>query len=102
MGRPIGSLNRERPFNDALRMALRQRPLALHRIANKLLDKAERGDLASARELADRLDGKPAQMVDYGNLTVQQLSDEQLLVVASGAVDPLALPPPDTLTLKPR
>ena len=98
MGRPIGSLNRERPFNDALRMALRQRPLALHRIANKLLDKAEEGDLPSAREVADRLDGKPAQTVDCGNnLTVELLSDEQLHAIAAGALpekDVKALPPP--------
>ena len=88
---------------DLSLLALRQRPLALHRIANKLLDKAEEGDLPSAREVADRLDGKPAQTVDCGNnLTVDLLSDQQLLAIASGAVDPLALPPPDTLTLKPR
>ena len=97
MGRPIGSLNRERPFNDALRMALRRRPLALHRIADKLLDKAEEGDLPSAREVADRLDGKPAQTVDYGNLTVEQMTDAQLRAIAAGGSPDTvmkALPPP--------
>jgi hypothetical protein len=29
MGRPIGSVNREKPFNDALRLALRGDPLRL-------------------------------------------------------------------------
>ena len=100
MGRPIGSPNREKPFRDALNIALHGRPLALRRIADKLLDKAEQGDLAAARELADRLDGKPAQMVDYGNnLTVEQLTDEQLLVIAAGGLPDKdmmrkALPPP--------
>jgi hypothetical protein len=61
MGRPIGSVNREKPFNDALRIALRGDPLRLRRIAEKLAEKAEDGDLAAIRELADRLDGKPAQ-----------------------------------------
>ena len=36
MGRPIGSMNREKPFNDALRIALRGDPLRLRRIADKL------------------------------------------------------------------
>ena len=58
MGRPIGSVNREKPFNDALRIALRGDPLRLRRIAEKLAEKAEEGDLAAIRELADRLDGK--------------------------------------------
>ena len=61
MGRPIGSVNREKPFNEALRIALRGDPLRLRRIAEKLAEKAEEGDLAAIRELADRLDGKPAQ-----------------------------------------
>ena len=59
MGRPIGSVNREKPFNDALRIALRGDPLRLRRIAERLAEKAEEGDLAAIRELADRLDGKP-------------------------------------------
>jgi hypothetical protein len=58
MGRPIGSVNREKPFNDALKLALRGDPLRLRRIAERL---AEKADLAAIRELADRLDGKPAQ-----------------------------------------
>ena len=61
MGRPIGSVNREKPFNDALRIALRGDPLRLRRIAEKLAEKAEEGDLGAIRELADRLDGKPPQ-----------------------------------------
>src|SRR6187402_314095 len=73
MGRPIGSVNREKPFNDALRIALRGDPLRLRRIAEKLAEKAEEGDLAAIRELADRLDGKPLQAhkgEDGGDITV--------------------------------
>jgi hypothetical protein len=47
MGRPVGSGNRERPFNDALRIALRSHPLRLRRIAEKLTEKAEEGDLGT-------------------------------------------------------
>jgi hypothetical protein len=102
MGRPIGSANREKPFADALRIAIRQRPQSLRRIANRLIDKAEEGDLPSIREMIDRLDGKAVQAVDCGPTTLDQLTDAQLHGIASGALDPLALPPPDRLRLKPR
>ena len=78
MGRPAGSPNRERPFNDALRMALRARPLALRRIADKLLDKGEQGDLAAAREVIDRTDGKAVQAIDCGEVLPERLTDDQL------------------------
>ena len=73
MGRPIGSMNREKPFNDALRIALRGDPLRLRRIADKLATLAEEGDLGAIREVADRLDGKPLQAhtgEDGGDITV--------------------------------
>jgi hypothetical protein len=86
MGRPIGSLNREKPFNQALLMTLRSNPVALRRIAAKLVEKAEEGELAAIREIADRLDGKPAQVVDRPDLPISKLSDEQLLAIAAGAL----------------
>ena len=84
MGRPPGSLNREKPFNDALRIALRNRPLALRRVADQLLDKAEEGNLAYIHELIDRLDGKPAQVIDRQDVPLEQLSDEELYRIAAG------------------
>ena len=79
MGRPIGSVNREKPFNDALRMALRGDPLRLRRIAEKLAEKAEEGDLAAIREIADRLDGKPGQFVDrHDVVTADELTNDEL------------------------
>src|SRR4051812_15097311 len=86
MGRPIGSVNREKPFNDALRIALRGDPLQLRRIAEKLAEKAEEGDLAAIRELADRLDGKPVQVVDRRDAPVEELTDAELHLVASGGL----------------
>ncbi|WP_038934620.1 hypothetical protein [Bradyrhizobium japonicum] len=77
MGRPLGSPNKEKPFNDALRIALRSRPLALRRVADQLLDKAEEGNLAYIRELIDRLDGKPVQVVDRQNVPLEELSDAE-------------------------
>ena len=101
MGRPIGSLNRQKPFRDALNVALHSRPVALRRIADKLLDSAERGDLAAAREVIDRLDGKAVQAVDYGEVSVEQLTDAQLYAIAAGEFierELPALPPPRKLS----
>ena len=100
MGRPIGSVNREKPFNDALRIALRGDPLRLRRIAEKLTEKAEEGDLAAIRELADRLDGKPAQVIDRRDAPVDELTDAQLHLIASAGLSVpqkakvLLIPPP--------
>ena len=95
MGRPIGSLNREKPFNQALLMTLRSNPVALRRIAAKLVEKAEEGELAAIREIADRLDGKPVQMLDRRDVPLNQLTDEELLAIAAGAMaeQVLLLPP---------
>lgn len=87
MGRPIGSINREKPFNDALRMALRGDPLRLRRIAEKLAEKAEDGDLTAIREIADRLDGKPTQVVDRRDVPIEELSDSELHLIASGGLN---------------
>ena len=85
MGRPLGSLNREKPFKTALRMALRERPQSLRLIANRLIDKAEEGDLQSIRELVDRLDGRPVQAIDrHEVLIIDELTDEELLAIAAG------------------
>ena len=85
MGRPVGSINRERPFNEALRVALHQRPHSLRRVADWLIDKAEEGDLQSIRELVDRLDGRPVQAIDrHEVLIIDELTDEELLAIAAG------------------
>ena len=86
MGRPIGSVNRQKPFNDALLIELRSNPLALRRIAAKLIERAEEGELGAIREIADRLDGRPAQMIDRRDVPINQLTDEQLLAIAGGAL----------------
>jgi hypothetical protein len=46
MGRPIGSVNRQKPFADMLRVALLSGGgRRLRTIADKLADKAEQGDI---------------------------------------------------------
>lgn len=46
---------------DALMAAARQDPDKLKRIAQKVLDKAEEGDMQAVNFIADRIDGKAVQ-----------------------------------------
>ena len=62
-----GGRPKEKPFADALRMEIAdagEDHKALRRVARKLIENAESGDIRAIRELADRLDGKPMQAVD--------------------------------------
>jgi hypothetical protein len=73
MARPAGSPNKDKPFRDALRMELAalddEDPKTLRRLARKLLESASTGDntLAAIKEVADRLDGRPAQAIVGGD-----------------------------------
>ena len=65
-GRPQGSLNKDKPLRDALRMQLAaagEDYQALRAIAQDFIDKASNGDVAAIKEIADRLDGRPARLV---------------------------------------
>ena len=70
MGAPIGNQNaRKGKWSEALSLAvevedpiLRRR--RLHIIADKLIEKAQEGDIQAIKELGDRLDGKPKQQVE--------------------------------------
>jgi HPt (histidine-containing phosphotransfer) domain-containing protein len=53
-------------WQNALRIAMRADPQAVTRIAKKLLKMAENGEGWAIKELADRLDGRPAQDVNIG------------------------------------
>ncbi len=71
-GRPLGAQNKDKPFREALRMEIAalgdEDPKALRGLARRLLDMASAGDqsLAAIKEVADRLDGKPAQAIENG------------------------------------
>ncbi|MGB6400019.1 MAG: hypothetical protein WBF73_30700 [Bradyrhizobium sp.] len=87
MGRPIGSLNRQKPFADALRVALLSgggRRLRI--ISEKLAEMAEAGDLQAIKEVADRLDGKCAQTIERGDVPVEALSDRELFAISRGGM----------------
>jgi hypothetical protein len=63
-GRPFGS-HKEKAFTDALRLAVNRNDeegkKKLNRIAEKLVSCAIEGESWAIQQVADRLDGKPAQ-----------------------------------------
>lgn len=70
-GRPAGAQNKDKPFRDAIRMeaALAEngeeteaKPGSLRHIARQLLIRAGT-ETAAAKEIGDRLDGRPAQAI---------------------------------------
>jgi hypothetical protein len=66
-----GNRHKDRPFRDALMIAIKAREgdqRGLRKIAENLLDLAENSELAAISALADRIDGKPAQQIDVGNV----------------------------------
>lgn len=66
VGAPIGSQNaaKGRMFEGAIKRALhRDDGAALNRCAIKLIEQAEAGEAWAMQMLADRLDGKPKQVV---------------------------------------
>lgn len=65
-GNPTGkSPKHDKIWSAALRRAIQRReesdPLALEKLADKLLQAVDDGDVSAMKELADRLDGKPKQ-----------------------------------------
>jgi hypothetical protein len=85
MGRPIGSVNRAKPFTDMLRVALLSGGgRRLRTIADKLAEKAEQGDLQAIQQIADRLDGKPAQVLETGVIPLEAMTDQQLMAIIRG------------------
>src|SRR5215831_6651140 len=59
---------RDKPYREALRMELRasgEDMKKLRAIAKVHISRCEAGDMQAIKELADRLDGKPAQMLDH-------------------------------------
>ena len=94
MGRPIGSLNRQKPFTDALRVALLSGGgRRLRAIADKLAEKAEQGDLQAIQQIGDRLDGRPSQAIERGDVPVEMLSDGELFaIIRGGSPEPLDEP----------
>lgn len=84
MGAPTGNKNavKNKPWEEALRRALlADNGQKLRTIAERVIAKAEEGDMAAIREIGDRLDGKPTQAIsgpDGEPLIPARVSDEEL------------------------
>jgi hypothetical protein len=67
-GAPLGHTNsskNNRLWADIIRkLAVQEDYKNLHAMAEKLFEKAQEGDLSAMKEIGDRLDGKPMQMVE--------------------------------------
>lgn len=80
MARPLGSQNKDKPFREALRLELAaledSDPKSLRALARNLLKLAasEKDALHAIREVADRLDGKPAQEASIEVATVRYVA----------------------------
>lgn len=62
-GNPTGR-PKSKPFKDALNLAVKRAGIdqtKIQDIANKLVELAVDGDVSAIKEVADRLEGKPAQ-----------------------------------------
>ena len=69
-GAPLGNKNntKNRPWRDAVNRALARfgegsKDGGLNKLADKLIEHCANGDLSALKELADRIEGKPAQAV---------------------------------------
>lgn len=93
MGRPAGSQNKDKPLRDAIRIeaAAAERGEeciapkgSLRCIARNLLERACE-ETAAAKEVGDRLDGKPAQAIVGGD---EDDAPVQLSVIKRLIIDP--------------
>lgn len=87
-----GGRPKEKPFRDALRIELASRgenSKSLRAIAGMIITKAEEGDLQAAREIADRLDGRPTQEAEVlvEKRHVHDYTDAELVELILSAED---------------
>ena len=90
-GAPLGNQNatkQQRQFGEALQRAIKQDDgKRLRGAAEKLLDLADSGEAWAVRELADRLDGKPAQSVQLDATVTKSravdLTDDELAAIVN-------------------
>lgn len=86
-GAPKGNTNgskKNKLVTDALRLVVTQNPKQLKKMCEKLLEDAEAGNIAAAREIFDRLDGKAAQIIEgsgsNGEITIRITADDSLVL----------------------
>ena len=78
-GRPLGSQNKDKPFRAALVRLLQLadgNPARLDEIAAVLIAQASTGEIQAIREIADRLDGRPAQAVEIDDVNAYRTPEQ--------------------------
>lgn len=93
-GNPGGRV-KEKPFLEALKMALNSDPdrMKLRKIADKLISEAIKGEAWAVNMVADRLDGKALQIVDAtvtDERSFNELATNELLSRVDGALTRIA------------
>ena len=69
--KPLGAKS-DKLWRGALLLAVKRRlegkgsPQQLERMADKCVERAVKGDMVAAKEVGDRLDGRPVQGVEFG------------------------------------
>lgn len=84
MGAPIGNQNakKNKLWADALNRALlAEDGKKLRALADKLIARAEEGDVTALKEIGDRLDGKPAQAITGADGGPVQLEKIERVIV---------------------
>ena len=69
LSRPPRGQQRDKPYREALRMELAatgEDMKKLREIARVHIARCEAGNMQAIKELADRLDGRPAQILEHG------------------------------------
>lgn len=97
MARTFGAVNKDKPFRAAIVRALRiadNDPEKLDKIAQALVEAATEGKMDAIREIADRLDGKPAQaIIGDDESDPIQLAVIRRIIVKPGHSDSGGVPP---------
>jgi len=79
-GAPKGNNNggKNKIWSDALRLELAgtRNAAKLRRLAKKLIEQAEDGNMQAMKEIGDRLEGKPNQSID---VAVTEITHEEAL-----------------------
>src|SRR5262249_53950356 len=75
LSRPPRGQQRDKPYREALRMELAaagDNMKKLREIARVHIARCEAGDMQAIKDLADRLDGRPAQVLEHGGPTASR------------------------------
>lgn len=107
-GNPGGRSTKDKVFADAVRIAVNRAAKddpegrkKLMLLADKLVDFALAGEGWAMAQVADRLDGKPAQeqALTVTRVSAKELPDDELAAIAIGGGEGDTLPPLDPAQL---